>query len=137
MSAGAVGDRPGGLTALAVINFIFGGFELIGVLGNLGNLNELRLMYRVFNYPEFIIYLGILLSFISATLAITAGVGYLKLRKGLGWVVGNVYGILGLISAVINMTFLTFNLAMIILLVYPVMTLVLLNTTFREDFALA
>jgi hypothetical protein len=149
------GNRPGGLTALAVINFIFGG---LGCLSALGLIVLIPLLGRISQTsgdipPEQMaqfealqevgagtfITLGVL-SVISAALLIIAGVGYLKLKKVLGRTVGNAYGILGIVSTLATMLWLpealgggTFGIGTIIGLIYPLLTLVLINTAFKDD----
>lgn len=149
------GKRPGGLTALAVINFIFGGFNAIYVLmlaGFAAVLNagaasadanqdaKTREIIRAWEENAGLLYVLILLSAASATLLIASGVGYLKQKKFLGRTLGNVYAVLAIVATVVE-ALLTpavagggFNLGTIVGLIYPVLTLLLLNTTFKEDF---
>ena len=148
--------RPGGLTALAVINFIWGG---ITALGALGLMVLIPLMGRIMDEastqmtPEQqaqmeamrdisapLLITLIVLSVVTAVLLIASGVGYLKLKKFLGRTLGNAYGILSVVSGVCSAFLLPvaigggFNIMAIVGLIYPVLTLILLNTTFKEDF---
>jgi hypothetical protein len=153
----SAGKRPGGLTALAVFNFIFGAMGVLSALGMmvfipmLGRLPEDALADMG---PEQIAQLEALqevgaglfvalavLSLISALLLILSGIGYLGLKKFLGRTLGNAYGILGIIATVGSAMFMpvvlgggSFTIGTILGLIYPVLTLVLLNTAFREDF---
>jgi hypothetical protein len=149
--------RPGGLTALAVFNFIFGGF---GVLGALSFVVLIPLLGRVpdeatANMPPeqlerfralqdmgtgLFVTLGVL-SLVSAVLLIISGIGYLKLKKTLGRMLGNTYGVLGILSTLGTALWMpgvlgggSFTIGTIIGLIYPVLTLILLNTAFKEDF---
>jgi hypothetical protein len=147
--------RPGGLTALAVINFILGGLSLLGAitlavfLPFLGQAMEqaaeqmppdqLQQMEALteMGAPIFIIIL--VGSFVSAVLLILSGIGYLKQKRFLGRTLGNTYAIISLLSTVAGVLWMPmeigggFNLSAIIGLIYPVLTLILLNTTFKED----
>jgi hypothetical protein len=153
----SAGKRPGGLTALAVFNFIFGAMGVLSALGMmvfipmLGRLPEDAMADMG---PEQIAQLEALqevgaglfvalavLSLISALLLILSGIGYLGLKKFLGRTLGNAYGILGIIATVGSAMFMpvvlgggSFTIGTILGLIYPVLTLVLLNTAFREDF---
>jgi hypothetical protein len=149
------GTRPGGLTALAVINFIFGGFGCLSAIGLLALMPLLgSVAINTANVPpeqqaqldalrevgtSIFIAMG-LLSAVSAALLIVSGIGYLKLKRVLGRMVGNAYGILGIVST-LGSTFMmpaalgggNFGIGTIIGLCYPVITLALLNTAFKDD----
>jgi len=76
---------------------------------------------------------------LTSLVQILAGFGYLKMRRFLGRGLGNVYVILAI---ALSLTWGIgtasargggFNLGLILNLVYPLITVVLINTTFRED----
>ena len=79
------------------------------------------------------------LSVTSNVLLLISGIGYLKQKKVMGWLVGNAYAILSIVSSIVTgMMFASelgggFNIGTIIGLIYPVITLILLNTTFKDD----
>ena len=148
------GKRPGGLTALAVFNFIFGALGLIGGLALLAlpplldqvaqapNMNEqqraqIDALQQVGTLP---LMLTIASSVIVGALLIASGIGYLKQKKFLGRTLGNVYALFSIISAVPIALWMPvalgggFNLTSILSFLYPALTLLLLNTTFKEDF---
>ena len=146
--------RPGGLTALAVINFIFSGWGLIGLLGLaaffafIGKIPTDQMQeaqkaqieaFQDLGLPVFIFIFA--LSLISSVLLLLSGIGYLKQKKFLGRTIGNTYAVVTIISSVISGIMFApelgggFNIGTIIGLIYPVLTLILLNTTFREDLA--
>jgi hypothetical protein len=149
-------QRPGGLTALAVINFIWGGFTALGVLSLavlipfMGRVMEeastqmtpeqLAQMEALGDISSPLFVTLIFVSAVTAVLLIASGVGYLKLKKFLGRTLGNAYGIVSVVYGVAAAMLLPvalgggFNIMAIIGLIYPVLTLVLLNTTFKEDF---
>jgi len=144
--------RPGGLTALAVINFIFSGWGIITLLGLAAlfaffgkiptdqmDANQKAQMeaFQNMGLPLFIFIFA--LTIISSVLLLLSGIGYLKQKKFLGRTIGNTYAVVTIISSVITGIMFApelgggFNIGTIIGLIYPVLTLILLNTTFRED----
>ncbi len=140
----AEGKRPGGLTALAVLNFVFGGLGAIGVLALLALLNVAESIIDEAAKKAAVeaskapgaVYLGLMLGLVNMALLIASGVGYLTQKKILGKMLGNAYGILALLGTVYGLTVLggKFDISTIIGLVYPVLTLALLNTVFKDDF---
>jgi len=144
--------RPGGLTALAVINFIFSGWGLIGLIGlaaffaligkiptdNMQEAQKAQIeALQNMGLPVFIIIF--LLSLLSSVLLLLSGIGYLKQKKFLGRTIGNIYAVITIISSVVSGILFApdlgggFNIMTIVGLIYPVLTLILLNTTFKED----
>jgi hypothetical protein len=132
----AEGRRPGGLTALAVLNFVGGGLVALGLLALAALLGGGKALGAKIDLPSSgIIYLLLLLDTVTVCLLIAAGVGYLQMKRFLGRVLGNAYAVFSLISKVIAIVTISgsFGIGVIIGLVYPVLTLVLLNTTFKDD----
>ena len=144
--------RPGGLTALAVINFILSGFGFIGLLGMAAFFAFIGMMptdemqeaqkaqIEAFqNMGASVLVIIFALSLVSSVLLLLAGIGYLKQKKFLGRTIGNTYAVISIISSVVSAIMFApelgggFNFGTIINLIYPVLTLILLNTTFRED----
>jgi len=134
--------RPGGLTALAVLNFIFGGFGALGILGLLALLgaastvaNEAGAAEAVEAMSKGPIVLVLILSLVSSVLLIASGVGYLGQKQFLGRTLGNGYAVASILSSVIGLAMMDqgMGIGTIIGLIYPILTLVLLNTTFKED----
>ena len=144
--------RPGGLTALAVINFIFSGWGIIGLLGlaaffafigkiptdDMQETQKAQIeAFQNLGLPVFIFIFT--LSFISSLLLLLSGIGYLKQKKFLGRFLGNTYAVITIISSVISGIMFApeigggFNIMTMVGLIYPVLTLILLNTTFRQD----
>ena len=150
------GQRPGGLTALAVLNFVFGGFGVLGVLGlaailallNVGaqaaaegaSVEMQELVTALRETGMGFIYIILLLSLLGTILMIASGVGYLQQKKFLGRTLGSAYALLSILQAVIMGLLLPeaagggFGLMSAVNLIYPILTLILLNTTFKEDF---
>lgn len=143
------GKRPGGLTALAVINFIFCG------LGVLEFFSLTMLLFRdkipgeearqqmqeavdLMGGEQMVILFGCL-SIVSTILLLLAGIGYIKQKRVMGRYIGSFYGCYGVIVTVAA-TFSQvgeagggFTLMTVFGLIYPVLTLILLNTIFRDD----
>jgi len=144
--------RPGGLTALAVINFIFAGFDVIGVIGltvsmtMLGKLPtdgmtaaQKAQIQELQNIDPSIFTVNIGINVIFFVLLLLSGIGYLNQKKSLGRMVGNIYGALGVIGVIAIATIFPqevgggFGIMSIIGIIYPALTLILLNTTFKDD----
>jgi hypothetical protein len=141
--------RPGGLTALAVLNFIFAGLGVIGLVGIFVMRffpiekipAEQRAPYEAFQamgMPLFVLILA--LTVVALGLELVSGIGYLKQKRVMGWMIGNVYAIFSIVSNVVSGFTMTtemgggFSIMTILGYVYPVLTLILLNMTFKEDF---
>lgn len=133
----ADGKRPGGLTALAVLNFVFGGFGVLAVLGAaalLGAANELTEGAVADGMGMGIGMFQFLLMALSAALLIVSGVGYIGQKRVMGRMMGNFYGVTSIVNNGLSIASGgEFSFFTIIGLVYPVLTLILLNTTFKED----
>ena len=133
----AQGKRPGGLTALAVLNFVFGGLGALGMLAlfALMSLVEKGAAASGAHISTGAIWAVILLGIVGTALMITSGVGYLGQKRFLGRTLGNSYAILSILSSVLSLATLHqgFGISNLIGLIYPVLTLILLNTTFKDD----
>ena len=137
----ADGKRPGGLTALAVLNFVFGGLGAIGALLAFGGLSLIREAAQraeaagaKVEQSLGLAYVVVLLTGVGAFLLIASGVGYLKQSKFMGRTLGTVYALVslgGTALGVINGG--GIGVFTIIFSVYPVLTLIMVNTTFKDD----
>lgn len=131
------GKRPGGLTALAVLNFVFGGLGALALLALFALIGAVETATdgEVTRQSDGTVWVAILLGMASVGLMITSGVGYLGQKRFLGRTLGNAYAITSLASTGfgVAMTNTGFGMAQIIGLIYPVLTLVLINTTFKDD----
>jgi hypothetical protein len=142
--------RPGGLTALAVINFIFGGLGIIGsafsflsmrMIGNMATDSmpeAAKAKIEAFQSIDPSLFtIMIFMSIISALLLLLSGIGYLKQKRMLGRIIGNIYGFYGISSVIISYLImpkeLFGNISAIIGIIYPTLTLVLLDTVFKND----
>jgi len=134
--------RPGGLTALAVLNFVFGGLGALGLLALfalLGAASEIASASgaeMVAPPGSGLVMVSLIISVVSVVLLIVSGIGYLGLKKTLGWKMGNLYGVVSIISTIFSLVALStgFGVGTAIGLIYPILTLALLNTTFKDDF---
>ncbi len=133
----AEGNRPGGLTALAVLNFVFGGFGVLGVLAAsalLGVANEISDGAVAEGMGMGVGMLQFILIALSAALLIVSGIGYIGQKRVLGRMMGNFYGATSILNNGLSLANGgEFDLSTVIGLVYPVLTVILLNTTFKED----
>lgn len=146
------GKRPGGLTALAVLNFVFTFITLLSVLGLAVFFafidkipaeemdQEVRRQIEALQNVGPALFIAIfVLSAVSCLLLLLSGIGYIKQKKVLGRGLGNVYGILAIVSSVVSGIMFDpeigggFNIGTLINLIYPLLTLILINTTFKDD----
>ena len=142
------GTRPGGLTALAVLNFVSGGYRLIDTVGLLA-LEVFRERIKDEEARQIADALAaagpvkmgtmVVTLSISSVLMIVAGIGYLQQRRTLGRRIGNVAALTTVAAVVLKSSVLSgtdggFGFGTIPAVLYPVLSLVLLNTTFKEDF---
>jgi len=140
----AVGQRPSGLTAFAIVNFVFAGFGGLGCLGMIAGAAVLK--HSGYHFPdpkaeaavqqiaEWLPLLVVTCT-VSTLLLIVSGFGFLKQSRVLGRYVGSAYGIFGLLMVLINFAIVhqPFGIGTITGLVYPIVVLILVNTTFRDD----
>jgi hypothetical protein len=136
--ADGTGRRPGGLTALTILNFVFGAFGLIGVatLAYAMTDPEFRETFdKSLREPATDQWLAIMIAAgaIEALLLLLSAIGFLGQRLVLGRIVGSVYGIWGLAENAYMVSVAGFDITTMIGIVYPLLTLVLVNTTFRDD----
>jgi hypothetical protein len=146
------GKRPGGLTVMAVLNFVFAGLGVIGLLGMIAvfamldkipdnNMQEAQKAqiqaYREMGPAMRITSLALVA--VSPILLLLSGIGYLKQKKGLGRYGGTLYALVAIAESVIFGLLIKsgpeggFSIGTLIGLIYPVLTLILVNTTFRDD----
>lgn len=128
--------RPGGLTALAVINFVIAGFLGLGLLALLivlGGSGE-----RPKGVSDSYLYVRMLFLIGDVALLVLAGVGYLRMKRVMGRWLGSAEAIYSLLffGYVLGYTLgqgHPFMFSTLQQLIYPGITLVLLNLVFREN----
>ena len=161
------GRRPGGLTALAVLNFVGGGLDLIMLLWALSVFAALRFeaqpppepspsseqskpaedpmqqlrkagaQYREAGFTERGVGVRLISEPLLAVLLILTGIGYLGQKRVMGRILGTVYAIVSLAATGLLYYFgprAGWGILLMVGAIYPLLTLILLNTTFREDF---
>ena len=122
------GQRPSGLTTLAVLNFLIGAAQILGALGVLAAGAALSAPLR-----QALFVVGL----VTGALLILSGFGYLRQRRRLGLWIGLVYcgaGIAGQVTVAI-LSPRELGLGVVIGLFYPLFTAFLLLAIFRRDFA--
>ncbi len=146
--------RPGGLTALAVLNFIAGGWACVHALHRFSQLaaslmleqgmakiegpaaEQARLMGEL---NPLLSIVDIVFLIACALTLVVSGIGYLRLKRLWGLWVGCTYCALGIVSAAFRMNSfppaLGGGLTPYILLsyYYPILTLLTITTAFRRD----
>jgi hypothetical protein len=135
----STGKRPGGLTALAVLNFVFGGFGCLGLIAMFALLQAADSMTdgasstALASSGELMVTL--LLATATVILLIVAGIGYLGQKKTLGYLMGNLYAIVSIVSSAVPIVAYSQSVGVgsLIGFIYPVLTLILINTTFKQD----
>ncbi len=144
--------RPGGLTALAVLNFVFSGFGFLSLLGFIAmfafinmvptdnmDANAKAQIEAMQNMGAWIFIVIFVMTIVSSLLLLLSGIGYIKQKRVMGRYLGSTYGIVNILNSIVSGFFFAkelgggFNLGTVIGLIYPVLTLILVNTTFRED----
>jgi hypothetical protein len=137
------GKRPYGLTALAVLNFVFVGFVAVGAQALWARYSLVPstpdvaiTAYSLTQQDGPMILIAAILMLVSMTLLIVSGIGYIGQKKILGQRVGSIYGMIGIAGTVLVLLVAKtgFGIETSIGLTYPILTLVLLNTTFKDDF---
>ena len=143
----ADGKRPGGLTALAVLNFVFGGLSIIytlvaglvvvtahSVVDTAGRMGAKGEDLSGAKGSVGIGYAYVALCIVGAALLIVAGVGYLKQKRMMGRTLGTVYALVSLGSTVLAMVSFGANTGIsMVFFVYPILTLIMVNLTFKDD----
>jgi len=131
------GQRPGGLTALAVIHFVLSAFSALGVVG----LVFLILMPELVDEasregmpPESALPLLAANSILETILLFLSGLGFLWQKKVLGRYVATAYGVISIIAnGVVIAMMPTIQLSNFVGLVYPLLVLYFVNVTFKDD----
>ena len=137
--------RPGGLTALAVVNFVLTAFAVIQVLSlvflllasDIPTENEVQRQQIEALREWKLVWLFLGLYGVAAILLLLSGIGFLQQKRVMGRWLGNVYALIALASVGVT-TILGpegggFTFEVIASVVYPLLLLTLLNTTFKRD----
>jgi hypothetical protein len=136
-------NRPGGLTAMAVLNFVFGGIGAIASLLAFGGLALIREAVQKAEASGMkyegqslsMAYVGVALMAFSAFLLLVSGVGYIKQSRFAGKTLGTTYALVSLGGTVLSAaTGGGIGVFGVIFCVYPLLTLILLNSSFKTAF---
>lgn len=130
---------------MAVLNLVVGGSAALFCLCWLaGESNALELAKAWDDAGGGLFYFTMTKAIVGGGLLAAPGVGYLQQKKVLGRGLGNAWAILCILSALVYTLVCTmavtgevggvFNTGTILDLVYALLTLVILNTTFKHDF---
>lgn len=134
--------RHGGLTAMAVLNFVFGGIGAIAALLGFGAMSLIRQAMQVaqesgLKYEGQSItgaWIVLAATAFGALLLIISGVGYLKQSRFAGRTLGTLYGLVSLGGTVAGvMTGGGVGITTLLFAAYPLLTLLLVNTSFKRD----
>ena len=137
----AEGKRPGGLTALAVMSFVFGGLRLIeevisfGIhsLGAEGFERERQLGHYHGPMPTEYAILSAC-GFVAAILLILAGVGLLGQKRVMGRVLASIYAAVSIAATLYELLAVDdWGIITLVLLPFPALMLFLVNLTFKDD----
>jgi ABC-type transport system involved in multi-copper enzyme maturation permease subunit len=128
--------RPSGLTVLAVLNFIFGGIQALGVLFSVASLGCTVTIAGVEQHPNITVHLlTMLLNAGTAATLIIAGVGCIKVHRLAGRVMVNIYFLLVVVRQIIRFAAPeagSFTMFTIIGLLYPLLLFLFVNIVFRD-----
>ena len=145
--------RPGGLTALAILNLIFGAMGTLASLVGLATttfidkiadktvdengekIADLEKLAEELGGMKEYLYIALIISIIAGIVMFIAGIGYLGQKKFLGRTLGLVYGALSIFGTGLGLAFgQSFGISAMISIIYPLLTIVLLLTVFKDDF---
>jgi hypothetical protein len=134
--------RPSGLTTFAILNFVFAGVSVLGILLSIGCTTCVKMTDQsgqAVSGPE-ITALTIVFSVLNLVLVgllIASGIGYLKLNRILGRWCGNLYALGQIVLQVIGIAAGVGSLGEVTLFtvsafVWPALTLFFINVVFRD-----
>ena len=86
--------------------------------------------------PSTTMYVAIFVGLVAWAIAIIAAVGYLKMKRIQGRALGNLFALLAIVAAYLEVTAMSemsFGILSFLSFIYPVLTLFLINTTFKDD----
>ncbi len=130
--------RPGGITALAVFNFVFGGIAIITSLLSIAFIENAQKEFEHYGLTvsETVLYFTFSFALVVAVLEVISGIGYLRLKNKMGKQLGTIFAISSIIYTATQVQFMEGATGFMVVpdFAYPVITLFLLHLTFRDDF---
>ena len=136
------GQRPTGLLVLAILNFVFAGMGAIGlpiliIMALLKDrIDNPEIQEAMAQMPEGgALYLTLALGLAEVTLLTISGIGYLKQKRFMGRHMANLYSLVAMSNVGISIFTGPQGLKFLSLfgIIYPVLTLIFVNTVFRDD----
>jgi hypothetical protein len=140
-------QRPGGLTALAVLNIVFAGFGTLGVIAmsavlvlvHAGVITNCRISVNGLDAnqcPLAVLFGGAAVAMVANAMLLISGIGMLRQRRVMGRVLGNVCAAFMLLAWAMWTAYViiwcdSFSLDLT-WLIYPAVLLSLINTRFRD-----
>ena len=126
---------PGGLKAMAIVNFVIAGFGTVAVIAlALGQDNRYDI-WEIEGPVTWEHHLMICMRMAAVLTILFSGLGYLSLKRVQGWMLGNLYAVISLVNVLMYAFLLDeFGTSSLLWLPYPILTLFLLNTTYRKCF---
>ncbi|MHC4563360.1 MAG: hypothetical protein ACYS8X_11370 [Planctomycetota bacterium] len=129
---------PLGLRIMALVNFIIGTLGLIAVVGlafGQDNRYEVFGHFRADGPVTWKHHLMIIMRLAAVMTIFFSGVGYLRLKRLQGWVLGNLYAIISLTNTLLYALLLKeFGTSSLLWLPFPIITLFALNTSYLRTF---
>lgn len=141
--------RPGGLTALAVLHFVFGGKRIADTIGfvamrslrnQMDDKRPREIADALAGVDAMVFTTVSTFAVLTGLATIAAGIGCLKLRARLGRRLGTVAALATIGATIAYAVMLRgtragdFTLLTIVQLLFPLLTLFLLNVTFKDEF---
>ncbi len=134
--------RPSGLTAFAILNFVFAGVSVVGILFSIGCTSCVKMSNQSgqsLPTPEItaVVIVFSILNAVLAGLLIISGVGYLKLNRISGRWCGNLYAVAQIVLRILAIAIGTAAMGEVTLFtvaafVWPVLTLFFINIVFND-----
>ena len=126
---------PLGLRVMAVCNFIVAALGTIVVVGLAVGQDSRYDVWKIEGPVTWKNHVMILMRLAGVMTVFFSGLGYLRLRRAQGWVLGNLYALIALANTALYAFLLEeFGTLSLLWLPFPVITLILLNTTYRKSF---
>lgn len=120
--------RPTGLIVLAIINFVSAFLSVIGLLALLSPQLLEQAGLKITPYT-------ILSPLLTGVLLLISGIGFIKVDYKLGFISGNIFGVLALANILIGGIVIGKGLLIYIpSMIYPIVLLLLLNLRYKKYF---
>ena len=126
---------PLGLRVMAVCNFVVAALGTVAVVALAVGQDNRYNVWTIEGPVTWEHHLMILMRLAAVMTVFFSGLGYLRLRRAQGWLLGNGYALIALANTALYAFLLEeFGTSSLLWLPFPVITLILLNTTYRKSF---